>query len=273
MSKKAWTGMVAVAVIAAGGFLYTYYALNKAPQQDVSTALDSNGTSAPAPPGSAPEQHYPVPAPEPEMKSAPPLPALADSDSPFINALKGTFGGQPIDAYLVPTDLIRRIVVTVDSLDRDDPVPLRLRPVPPTPDQPIVEGEGDRLTLSPDNSARYRPIMDVLQHMDAKRVAALYFRYYPLFQKAYEELGYPHRYFNDRLIQVIDHLLLAPNIKGPIRLVRPRVLYQFADPELEALPTGQKLMIRIGPGNEAIVKSKLRQLRAAIVSGKPVSGK
>jgi hypothetical protein len=39
--------------------------------------------------------------------------------------------------------------------------------------------------------------------------------------------------FNDRLIEIMDHLLAAPEIEGPIELVQPKVLYRFADPELE----------------------------------------
>jgi len=210
-----------------------------------------------------------VPAETPQVEHAQPLPALADSDTSLIGALKHLLGDQTIDAYLVPKDLIRRIVATVDNLDRDGAIPLRLRPVPAVSGMPIVEGEGDDLTLSPQNSTRYQPMIELLQHADMRAVAAVYLHYYPLFQQAYEQLGYPHRSFNDRLIQVINHLLATPVVTGPIKLVRPNVLYQFADPALEALPYGQKLMIRIGTDNEAVVKTKLRELRAAIVAKTP----
>lgn len=201
------------------------------------------------------------------------MPTLAGSDAPFIGALRRALGNQPVDAYLVPSGLIRRIVVTVDDLGRNAPIPLRVRAVPATPGRMVVDGAGGNLTLSPANAARYRPLVEALQHVDMQSVAHLYFRYYPLFQQVYEELGFPNRYFNDRLIQVIDQMLLAPEVPEPIKLVQPHVLYQFADPDLQALTTGQKMMIRIGLQNEAIVKTKLRELRAAVVSGKPVRGK
>jgi hypothetical protein len=89
---------------------------------------------------------------------------------------------------------------------------------------------------------------------------------YPLFQQAFVELGYPDGYFNDRLIEVIDHLLEAPEPKGPVKLVSPKVLYEFADPELERLSSGQKMMIRVGPENEARLKAKLREIRAAVAA-------
>jgi hypothetical protein len=88
--------------------------------------------------------------------------------------------------------------------------------------------------------------------------------FYPLFQQAYQALGYPNGYFNDRLVVTIDNLLAAPDITTDIAVVRPNVMYQFADPKLEDLSAGQKLMLRMGPTNAAIVKAKLRELRAQV---------
>jgi hypothetical protein len=87
---------------------------------------------------------------------------------------------------------------------------------------------------------------------------------YPLFQQAYRDLGYPHGYFNDRLVEVIDHLLKAPEPGAPIALVKTDKVYNFADPQLEGLSAGQKLMVRVGPKNEKLIKHKLRVIRAAV---------
>lgn len=108
--------------------------------------------------------------------------------------------------------------------------------------------------------------MQLVESIDSEQLVSLYVRFYPLFQQAYEELGYPSAYFNDRLVEVIDHLLEAPDIQQPVRLVRPRVLYQFADPQLEALSAGQKVLIRVGPDNAARLKAKLGELRAGLVA-------
>ncbi|HQU43635.1 MAG TPA: DUF3014 domain-containing protein, partial [Pirellulales bacterium] len=43
------------------------------------------------------------------------------------------------------------------------------------------------------------------------------------------------KYFNDRLVSVIDHLLAAPEPAGPVALVQPKIIYKFADPQLESL--------------------------------------
>ena len=102
--------------------------------------------------------------------------------------------------------------------------------------------------------------------MSTEKIVAFYRRHYALFQEAYVRLGYPNGYFNDRLIEVIDHLLAAPEPKGPLRLKQPKVLYEFADPELESLSAGQKMMLRIGAENRAKVKARLSELRAALAA-------
>jgi DUF3014 family protein len=87
----------------------------------------------------------------------------------------------------------------------------------------------------------------------------------PLFQEAYEDLGHPNAVFNTRLIEVIDHLLQTPDVPGPIRLVQPSVYYRYADPRIEALSSGQKLLIRMGPQNAGVIKSKLREIREELL--------
>jgi hypothetical protein len=98
-------------------------------------------------------------------------------------------------------------------------------------------------------------------------LAGFYVRLYPLFQQAYVELGYPNGYFNDRLIGVIDHLLAAPEPKAPVYLAQPRVVFEFADPQLESLSAGQKILVRMGADNEMRIKAKLRELRKLLASG------
>jgi hypothetical protein len=85
-----------------------------------------------------------------------------------------------------------------------------------------------------------------------------------LFQEAYVGLGYPNGYFNDRVVEVIDHLIAAPVQNEPVALARPHVLYEYSDEELEALSSGQKLMLRIGNENAERLKQTLREIRSGI---------
>jgi hypothetical protein len=43
-------------------------------------------------------------------------------------------------------------------------------------------------------------------------------------------------------------------------------MYRYADPELEARSAGQKVLMRIGNANAAVVKDKLRAIRRELVS-------
>lgn len=192
----------------------------------------------------------------------PPLPPLGASDTAVHESLSSTVGA-PLESFLVPKDIVRHFVTTIDNLPRKD-YAVQMWPVKPTPGEFAVSGP-DGLTLNPDNYARYEPIMTLLQNTDAGALAKVYKRYYPLFQKAYVDLGYPDGYFNDRLIAVIDHLLETPEVPGPIQLRQPSVRYEFADPKLEALSAGQKTLIRMGSRNAALIKLKLRELRREVV--------
>ncbi|MBS0399219.1 MAG: DUF3014 domain-containing protein [Proteobacteria bacterium] len=250
--KWIWWGiptLIAVGVLAA--FYYHRKHQEEPPVQQV--------RSAPVPPVAPARPDYPIP---PEATNAQPLPVLADSDAAVKDSLTGVFG-RSLDEFLVPTDIVRHIVVTVDNLMRRK-ASVQMWPLQPTPGQPVVAGADEQLTLSEDNFARYEPIMKMVRSTDVRQVAAVYKHFYPLFQQVYADLGYPNGYFNNRLVEVIDNLLETPEVHGPIRLVQPGVLYQFADPALEDRSAGQKLLIRMGSNNAAIIKTKLRELRSEI---------
>jgi hypothetical protein len=102
-----------------------------------------------------------------------------------------------------------------------------------------------------------------------QQAVRLYYHFYPLFQTAFDDLGYQNAYFNDRLIELIEHLLQTPDVTGPIALVQPNVMYLYADPALEVLSPGQKTLIRMGPANEALLKARLRDLKTQLLAHQP----
>jgi hypothetical protein len=238
-----------------------------------------------ATPGPAPQDGAP-PAPPAAAASGPqfpvaqsnqPLPPLADSDARVRTALAELLGSKAVASFLQTDGFVRRSVATVDNLSRTQAPPSRW-PVQPTPRRFGAKGEGDAQTIDLDNSARYTPFVLFAESVDPAKAAALYRELYPLFQQAYEELGYPGKYFNDRLVAVIDHLLQAPEPAGPLRVkltevkgdvpaAQPWTRYEFADPQLEALSAGQKTMVRMGLVNERRMKSRLKELRAQVATG------
>jgi hypothetical protein len=256
-----WTA--AVVVVAAGAGLYYYYKVRGAEPEQV------QAKPAPTAPAPAAEEPPGIQNPVPEVPAEPakPLPALNESDPDARESFTTLFGKGSEETFLTPENVVRRFVVTVDNLPRKK-IATEMRALKPVTGQTAVMEQGDSLTLSDENFKRYAPYIKLMQKADAKEVAAVYFRWYPLFQSAYEDLGYPGQYFNDRMVQVIDHLLETPNVRGPITLTQPKVFYEYADPALEERSAGQKALIRMGPENAAAVKQKLRELRQELTSGR-----
>ena len=201
-------------------------------------------------------------AEQPELR---PLPPLEESDEYFSLELSDLFG-PALSERLIEQNLVERVVATIDNLPREQ-IADRVRPMSGIGGQLAVnEGEKEgQYVLSPENNERNDALVGMIASSDVSEVESLYRRFYPLFQKAYVGLGYPDGYFNDRVIEVIDHLLETPEPEGALVLTRPHVLYEFADPELEELSPGQKLLLRMGDEHRATVKEKLREFRARIV--------
>ena len=207
-----------------------------------------------------------APAPA-EGKVKNPIIAPDDID-PNLSATEqvATLVGTPrFESLFVPDDFVKKVVATVDSLARQD-IAARMNPAKPVAGKFATAGEGDALVLGAANFARYTPWVELVDSLDADATAALYKRLYPQFQAAYENLGNPDSYFNDRVIEIIDHLLSAPEAPATIALVQPNVFYEFADPALESESAGRKLLLRMGPGNAARVKAKLREIRGLIAA-------
>lgn len=253
--KWLYWAIPAVVAVAIGVALYYGRSHRQAEQASQAPAVSVPETPTPA-------AEPPVRNPLGETPPPKPLPPLAESDPPLQESLGSVFG-RALDPFLVPKNIVRHTVVTIDNLPRKKTA-VQMWPVKPIGGELAATGEGEEITLSDANYARYEPVIKILQNTDTAQIATLYKQYYPLFQEAYVSLGYPNGYFNDRLVEVIDHLLATPEVTGPIKLKRPSVNFVYADAALEELSAGQKTLIRMGSANAAVVKAKLRELRSAI---------
>ena len=262
--RMRWIAVAAVACAVAAGYYVWRQGENEAPQPAPAAPPAAPPVAPPkAEPEKAPQILFPVPQAEPAS-----LPTLDMSDTLMRTTLDALFGRKNFEEFFYPRDIVRRIVATVDNLPREK-VAQRLMPVQRAAGLFLLAGEGENRTISAENAARYRPFVALAESVDAGKLVAAYFHAYPLFQQAYRELGYPAGYFNDRLVAVIDHLLAAPAVEGPVALVQRKVLYEFADSALEERSAGQKIMLRMGSANAARVKDKLRAIRRELVAAGP----
>lgn len=259
-----WLIPAILAVGVAVALWYYWASMSAPPPQPV----DTSPPVAAVPPKPAGPAH-PVERIKPEEAPAVdlvPLPSLDQSDEYFKLGITDIFGDS-IETMLAESGMIERVVATVDNLPRNQ-VSEKIRPVGPLADPFLVDeqdGSG-AYTINASNYRRYDPLINLISTADMSKVADLYRRFYPLFQSAYVNLGYPDGYFNDRLVEVIDHLLATPEVTGPIELVRPNVLYEYQDPALEGLSSGQKLMLRLGPDHAAKTKTALQELRGLVTT-------
>jgi hypothetical protein len=258
--NKPIVGVAALIFVLAAGGVY-YLRSRNAPLPAAPVAAVN-----PAPAPDEPAVSHPLPKAGDNAAATGPVPPLADSDTPLLEALAQLSSADAVKQFLAPQDVIRKMVVTIDNLPRQK-VAVEKRPTNPIAGSFIATGDEIHGTLDQRNFDRYKPMVSVISHMDMKQLGAIYIHYYPLFQESYQNLGYPNGYFNDRLVEVIDSLLAAPEPKTPIELVRPNVMYTYADATLEARPAGQKLLIRMGPENAKAIKAKLTELRSVIATG------
>ena len=199
--------------------------------------------------------------PEPVILPDPLLP-LNESDPQFSQELSAVVGAEALAEYLVKSQAISRLVAMLDSLTSRQ-VPVQTNPIKPADGKFIADAEGERYVMSVQNFARYDGYIAMLQSTDTDALLALYQRFYPLFQQAWEEIGGSGQ-FSQRLNVVIDHLLETPDVPGPVYLTKPEAFYLFDEPELEALTAGQKILIRMGSVNASIVKEKLREVQETL---------
>jgi hypothetical protein len=251
-----------LAVIAAGSGAYYYTHLEPDWPERIKPALAPSPQEAPAPQAERSTVRNALPAPEAAQAA---LPTLENSDSMMRESLAGLLGRKAFDDFVLPEHLVRRIVATVDNLPRET-ASRRMVPLAPVPGALATAPAGAETVLDAANAARYTPYVRVFEALEARPLVRRYAQAYPLFQRAYVELGFPGRYFNDRLLETIDDLLAAPEIGGPVRLFRPKVVYEFADPDLETRSAGQKIMIRMGAENAQRIKAKLREIRQELIA-------
>jgi Protein of unknown function (DUF3014) len=279
ISRGAMVAAAVLIALALGGGWY-WWQQRKPAVPPVPTAVTEPApvAAAPAPPppaASEPAIQHPIDAPPATTAEAPRT--LDQSEGVIVQALSALLGSKPGASMVRRDDFVRRAVATIDNLGRAHAAP-RLWPVNPMAGKFSVEPADGKQVISQANSVRYSTFVAFAESLDSARAAALYKQNYALFQTAYKELGYPSGYFNDRLVAVIDQLLTTPepagplavkltDVKGEVASTQPWTRYEFADPQLEALPAGSKALLRMGPDNARKLKAKLREFRAAIASG------
>jgi len=193
---------------------------------------------------------------------AKPLPSLAQSDDHALDELSSLSPLLEWYIWLYTDEVVRKFVTVIDNVARGKVVTKYISiPRPAERFKPAIRQ--NELHLDQNNFDRYRVYADVFDSLNTEQVVALYWRYMPLMEEAYRELGYPQEQsFHKTMLKAIDNLLEAPVINDPIAVVPlTPVLFKFADPELEELPQAYKQLLRMGPRNTLVIMRKLEQVK------------
>ena len=218
-------------------------------------------TAVEPPAGPEPVIETPV-EPEPEPDPAEPeveLPALNDSDGFVRERLQALSDGAVLLSLVTDEQLIRRFVVFVENISRHEfpQTDLPYRPI--GVDMPVRELDQNLFLMEEGAHGRFDGFVDAMTAVDTGQAYALYRLLRPLFQQAYAEIGYRGRDFDDTLRLAINNVLQATDSEGPYQLVKPSVMYLFADSELENADAVHKQLIRIGPRNSTRLMGKLAE--------------
>lgn len=286
--KNKGTNMLTIGIIALvlviSGAAYYYYSADSEPLPEIETKEIPLPQPAPPKPLVTQEkviepepvvvEEKPLPEPstpkvtpeliEPPEETIETLPNLANSD-PFIRDQALTLTeGMNVNNLLISKNIAQQFAVFVDNFAQGD----LLR------NTSVLKGPTERFTatdisgktyLNPDSYHRYDIYANLISRLNTDKLVSMYKLLYPLFEEAFNDLGYTNISFNERLHQAIQEVLDAPIIEDPIELSSVSVNYQFVDPRLENLPPAQKLMIRMGPENTRKIKSVFRDLKDKLV--------
>jgi len=214
-----------------------------------------------------PVEQHPIAVVEASPAQAP-LPDIDQSDALYGQALAKLFSEKLLNSHFYSDRMIRRFVATIDNLPRHE-APAKMMPVKPVGGAFLVDRQETGLSIAPANAQRYAGYLKILMAVDPKQLVDTYVGFYPLFQKAYRELGYPNGFFNDRLIEALDNLIDTPDPAPPIALAQPKVLYTYADPALEARSAGQRILLRMGTENRAKAIKALTAIRKELLRRSP----
>lgn len=199
-----------------------------------------------------------------ETESAVRLPSLNSSDSFVFESISALQNGIELVSYLASDQIVRKFVVFVENISRGE-FPQTGLPYRSMQTDMTVRNIDENLFVMDESAyGRFDQIVSTFIDVDTDAALTLYRMLSPLFQQAYAEIGFRNVSFDDTLRLAINNVLKANEIDGPFQLVKPSVMYLYADTAIENLQAVHKQLIRIGPQNTEKLKAKLLEFSSQL---------
>jgi hypothetical protein len=214
----------------------------------------------------------PAPAPIPDLQEtiepeAEPLPSLNDSDSAVLAGLASVELGASLLRLIAPDDIIRKFVVFTYNVAQGE-LPQVEYPLRDVSGELVVEEIDTNLyEMAPATFRRFDGMVDTLVGLEPEQAMTVYRALRPLFQEAYAELGLGSGNFDEVLVQAIDQIMLADTATGPFQLIKPSVMYLYAEGRIEDMSPVEKQLLRLGPENTEKLKGRLPAYRERLQAG------
>ena len=211
-----------------------------------------------------PEEVEPVElAPEPELNedetNVIELPTLTDSDPFVFEILQTLQNGMALVNALAEDQIVRKFVVFVENISRGEFPQTGLPYKGLGQEMPVSEIDDNLFVMDQVAHSRFDQVVSTFVETDTDSAVIIYQKLLPLFQQAYAEIGFRNVSFDETLRAAINNVLRTTNMEGPYQLVKPSVMYLYADSSVENLAEVHKQLLRIGPDNTSALKAKLRE--------------
>ena len=202
-------------------------------------------------------------APEPELNedetNVIELPSLTDSDPFVFETLQTLQNGMALVNALAEDQIVRKFVVFVENISRGEFPQTGLPYKGLGQEMPVSEIDDNLFVMDQVAHSRFDQVVSTFVETDTDSAVIIYQMLLPLFQQAYAEIGFRNVSFDETLRAAINNVLRTTNMEGPYQLVKPSVMYLYADSSVENLAEVHKQLLRIGPDNTSALKAKLRE--------------
>ena len=214
---------------------------------------------APAAPIAAP----PVTEVQPKI---PPAPVVSEEtgDQYARESIDAVNGGKALAQFVAGDYVVERAVAIIDALRRGE-VPYKLLPVgKPSTTFPISDN-GLRVTLDTAGFSRYDGFAQWVGRLNAPALVSLLNDYEMIATQALTRMGVTDFDIRSAVLAATTQILSTPQVAVDAELMRREANWVYMDPELEALSSLQKQVLRMGPENADIVQQKARDIRGALL--------
>jgi hypothetical protein len=200
------------------------------------------------------------------LPELPPEPTVTEetADAYARETIESVNGGKALAQFVAGDYIVERAVAIVDAIRRGE-VPYKLLPVGrPSKPFPITD-DGLRVTMDPSGFSRYDVFAQWVNGIDVLAIVELLNEYEQIATEALSRMGVGDFDIRSAVLAATTEILATPIAPESAELMKREANWVYMDPELEALSSLQKQVLRMGPRNSEIIQAKARELRGAVL--------